>query len=95
MIGGWRKSLWTLDFPLKLNFFTWLVAENKVLSWDNLQRRGFEGPRYCSLCKKDSETMFHLFVGCPFACAFWERENFSLKFLGLWYDNTIPERFKN
>jgi hypothetical protein len=31
MIGGWRKSLWSWDCPLKLKLFTWLVVENKVL----------------------------------------------------------------
>jgi hypothetical protein len=47
------------------------------------------------LCKKDSETVFHLFVGCPFSNVVWEREKISLKFLGLWSGNTIPECFKN
>jgi hypothetical protein len=66
MIGGWRKLLWSWDCPLKLKLFTWLVKENKILSWENLQRRGFEGPSYCPLCKKDSETVFHLFVRMSF-----------------------------
>jgi hypothetical protein len=47
VIGGWRKSLWSWDCPLKLKLFTWLVAENKILTWENMQRRGFEGPGYC------------------------------------------------
>jgi hypothetical protein len=73
LIGGWRKTLWTWDCPLKIKLFTWLLVENKLLLWDNLQRRGFEGPSYCSLCKKDSESTFHLFVGCPFTSVVWER----------------------
>jgi hypothetical protein len=56
VIGGWRKSLWSWDCPLKLNLFTWLVAENKILTWENLQHRGFIGPSYCILCKKSKET---------------------------------------
>jgi hypothetical protein len=37
LIGGWRKTLWSWDCPLKIKLFTWLVVENKILSWDNLQ----------------------------------------------------------
>jgi hypothetical protein len=32
VIGGWRKSMWSWDCPLKIKLFTWLVAENKILT---------------------------------------------------------------
>jgi hypothetical protein len=83
VIGGWRKSLWYWDCSLKLNLFTWLVAENKILTWENLQHRGFNGPSYCILCKKSKETMHHLFVECSFSHAVWERVNFHKTFGGV------------
>jgi hypothetical protein len=43
-IGGWRKILWLWDCPLKIKLFVWLVAENKILTWENLQLRGHIGP---------------------------------------------------
>jgi hypothetical protein len=95
VIGGWRKFLWSWDCPLKLKLFTWLVAENKILTWENLQHRGFMGPSYCILCKKNKETMFHLFVECPFTCAVWERVKKSINNLGAWTGNSISECFKN
>jgi len=49
LIGGWRNTLWKWDCPLKLKLFSWLVVENKVLSWDNLQRRASLG-RVFALC---------------------------------------------
>jgi hypothetical protein len=73
LIGGWRKALWSWDCPLKLKLFSWLLVENKVLTWDNLQRRGFEGPSHCSMCKKESESVYHLFVDCPFSNDVWNR----------------------
>ena len=37
----WWKKVWNkLSWP-KCNFFLWLVAQKKCLTWDNLQRRGF------------------------------------------------------
>jgi hypothetical protein len=62
VIGGWRKSLWSWDCPLKINIFTSLVAENKILTWENLHHRGFIGSSYCILCNKNKETMYHLFA---------------------------------
>jgi hypothetical protein len=95
VIGGWWKSLWTWDFPLKLNLFIWLVAENKILTWENLQRRGFIGPSYCILCKQSKETVFHLFAECPFALVVWEKVFTSLNCSGAWSGNSISECFKN
>ena len=30
--GGWRRTLWRWDCPLKINLFAWLLAENKSLT---------------------------------------------------------------
>jgi hypothetical protein len=49
VIGGWRKELWSWLCTLKIKLFTWLVVENKILTWDILQRRGFRGPRQMSV----------------------------------------------
>ena len=37
---------------------------NSILTWDNLQRRGFSGPGICSLCWSDEEIVDHLFSYC-------------------------------
>ena len=46
--------------------------ENKVSTWDVLQKRNFEGPSWCCLCKQDMETSSHLFLRCPFAQEVWK-----------------------
>jgi hypothetical protein len=95
VIGGWRKSLWSWEVPMKLKLFTWLMIENKILTWEILQRRGFVGPGWCMLCKKNLETNFHLFVECPFTRSVWERIKLKLNFPGTWTGNSMNERFKN
>jgi hypothetical protein len=53
---GWRKNFWNWDLQLKVKLFLWLAANDKILTWSNLQRRGWEGPNRCYLCNYDCET---------------------------------------
>jgi hypothetical protein len=49
----WHNSLWKWDLALKLKLFTWLLMENMILTWENLQRRGRQGPGHlCSLSSR-------------------------------------------
>jgi hypothetical protein len=68
---GWRRKLWIWDLALKIKLFIWLVVENKILTWDNLQGRGWEGPNICHLCLKEPETVNHLLVNCYFTQQVW------------------------
>ena len=47
----------------------WHVLENKAPTWDNLQKRRFHGPGWCSLCKGAAESMVHLFLFCQYVIA--------------------------
>jgi hypothetical protein len=62
----WRSRLWKWNCPLKIKLFTWLMTENKILVWDNLQKRGWSGPNRCILCKEDSETYTPPLRALPF-----------------------------
>jgi hypothetical protein len=94
VIGGWRKAMWSWVCPLKIKLFTWLIVENKILTWEILQRRGFIGPSYCHLCKKSKETTYHLFVECSFTLAVWNKIKSSINILGRWTGNTLSKCFK-
>jgi hypothetical protein len=63
-IVGWRRKCWNWDLALKIKLFIWLSVENKILTWDNLQCKGWEGPSICHLCSKEPETVKHLLVNC-------------------------------
>jgi hypothetical protein len=67
---GWRKHLWKWNCPSKL--FIWLLLEDKILTWKNLQRRGWSGPGLCYMCRTKEDSYKHLFVSCPFTVLIWE-----------------------
>jgi hypothetical protein len=46
----WYLELWKWKIPLKVKLFCWLMFENKILTWDNLTKRGIIGPSRCVLC---------------------------------------------
>jgi len=68
----WWKSLWKYQCPLKCKIFFWTVLTNKAPTWDNLQKRTFTGPGWCSLCKQSDESLLHLFMACDFSKKVWE-----------------------
>jgi hypothetical protein len=75
VIGGWKRDLWKWDLAQKIKLFIWLSSENKILTWDSLQKKGWQGPNRCPLCLKDVETVFHIFVSCGFCQEVWLRVN--------------------
>jgi ribonuclease HI len=94
-----RQRIWRDECPTKLKLFTWLLLENKLLFWDNLQARGWIGPSRCPLCKCNIESTQHVFIHCTFAREIWTRLasilNFTLNWTGInilacfqnWYTN--------
>ena len=54
----------------KVNFM-WLLMHKKVLTSENLNKRGILIPHKCCLCNKASETSYHLFVNCDFTQSSW------------------------
>ena len=62
----WWKQLWKSKGPLNAKLTLWLTLNNKLLTWDNLQRRGWIGPNRCALCYSNEETVSHLFNLCSY-----------------------------
>ena len=60
------KILWTVTIPLKIKCFIWLLIYHKILTWEQLQSRGFYGPSRCVLCEGDKEDIQHLFFAVHF-----------------------------
>lgn len=56
----------------KNNFFIWLLLKGKILTTENLKRRGINGPSRCPNCCNAEETMHHPFIECPFTVECWE-----------------------
>eukprot|EP00253_Pinus_taeda_P020669 PITA_20669 len=71
----WEK-IWNPPIWPKISTFLWLLSHNRVLTWDNLRKRKFEGPSICLNCKQEEETAVHLMQLCPFSRKIWEKVTF-------------------
>lgn len=75
---SFQGKIWNSLLIPKLNVLFWMLMQSKVLTQDNLCKRGFAILNRYVLCESDAESSFHLLLGCSF---------YSLlqsKFLCLW-----------
>jgi len=73
-------SLWKVACPLKMVLFSWLLFQNRNLSWEVLQKKGWQGPGRCALCLSAEETNYHLFFQCQASQQIWYELSLSLDF---------------
>ncbi|KAG8086542.1 hypothetical protein GUJ93_ZPchr0010g7976 [Zizania palustris] len=66
-----KNVIWDLKVPLKVKVFLWLASRNKILTKDNLLKKGWKGgSKQCFFCGSD-ETVQHLFLECVVAKFIW------------------------
>ena len=53
-----------LGTPMRVSLFAWEASWNRILTCDQLKRRGWNLPNRCYLCKQEEETNDHLFLVC-------------------------------
>jgi hypothetical protein len=92
---GWRRTFWVWDLAPKIKLFTWLLLEDRILTWDNLQRRGWSGPSIFYLCLQMPETTFHLMVQCRFAQQVWSMIYKVLSLKTAWTGSTLTSCFED
>jgi hypothetical protein len=90
---SWLPRIWSWQLPLKLKLFLWLGASNKLLTWENLQKKGRHGPGLCVLCREATEDIHHLLLHCRFTQTVWQHilQQLSLSFH--WTGASFPECF--
>ena len=73
------RWIWTTQAPLKINVHMWLSFHDRLLTVDNLAKRGIHFSS-CLLCGVDSEITAHIFLHCPFNMELWvpERNRLAL-----------------
>ena len=64
--------LWSLRLWPKITLFIWLLMKGRILTWDNLRRRGLIGPSKCVLCNEAEEIMDHLLNQCNWSTGMWK-----------------------
>nr|KYP31516.1 Putative ribonuclease H protein At1g65750 family [Cajanus cajan] len=69
---NWTKIIWNKHVPPSKSFVLWRLLHGKILTEDQLRRKGVIITLVCSHCYNDLETSKHLFCECPFALQLWE-----------------------
>ena len=63
--------VWRSWAPMKVSFFAWEASWGRILTLDQLKRRGWTLPNKCYLCKCVEETTNHLLLHCSKARMVW------------------------
>ena len=74
------KGIWGVKSPSRVAFFMWTVAWGRILTCDNLKKKGFVLDGWCCMCKNADELADHLLMHCQFARQLW---NFVFQFVGI------------
>ena len=67
-----HRSIWNSAVPPKFGIFTWEATWGKVLTLDNLKRRGMAFANRCFMCEEDEETINHLLIHCRSTKMLWD-----------------------
>ena len=81
------KSVWRSKAPRRVYFFVWSATWNKILTYDNLMRRGYTLTNWCCMCRCEGESVDHLLIHCYMANELW---NFVFRSFGIQW--VLPRR---
>ena len=68
--GSNYRWIWGVKLPLKIQIFLWQMAQNAILTRDNMKKRLWPGEPCCSFGDK-LETAQHLLFLCPVSRVVW------------------------
>ena len=75
-------NIWSVLVQPKLCFFAWEATWGKILTLDQLQRRGFALANRCFLCQEVEETANHLLLPYAVTRVLWDLLFFIWHLLG-------------
>jgi hypothetical protein len=78
--------IWKANTEPKCRFFAWTLLHKKILTANNLMKRGWDNDPICKLCGIEQETPTHLCKDCPYTKEAWENIKQGFQLLAL---NTV------
>ena len=57
---------------MRFGFFAWEASWGRILTLDRLRRRGVPLVNRCFMCKREEESIDHLFLHCVTAGYLWQ-----------------------
>ena len=67
-----HRLIWNSVASPKMGIFSWEAAWGKILTLDNLKRRGVAFANRCFMCEEEEETIDHLLIHCRSAKMLWD-----------------------
>lgn len=65
------EGVWKLDLIPKIAIFWWTCLRNKILTMDNLKKRGFHLTNRCILYHKEEESVDHILLWFSYSGEVW------------------------
>lgn len=66
---NWGTWVWAKHIPPTRSTLVWRLIWAKIPTWDVLQAYGVQGPSICVFCRRNIESMDHIFLSCDFPSA--------------------------
>ena len=66
------RTIWNPVIPPIMGFFAWEASWRKILTLDQLKRRGRAFSNRCFLCEEDDEDINHMLLHCKNARMLWD-----------------------
>eukprot|EP00253_Pinus_taeda_P025144 PITA_25144 len=73
-------TLWKAACPTKMILLSWLIFWNRNLTWEVLQRKGWNGPGRCAFCRDAEETNLYMFFQCHSTQQIWYDLSLTMDF---------------
>jgi hypothetical protein len=65
------KAIWRVKAPMRVVAFMWTVVLGKIITIDNLIKRGMVMANQCSMCKRSGEVLGHLLTTVFLLGSYW------------------------
>ncbi|CAO1940520.1 unnamed protein product [Urochloa humidicola] len=77
---AFTKFVWRNKAPPRVQFFAWLLVQERIQCRANLLLKNIVDDAKCELCHNREETCDHIIFTCPFASQVWAGLGMDIQF---------------